>query len=102
MAHAVRRPMALTLNTDGRPHPMENALTALTVVLGLLAFITSFFHNLHLLTSWSGLAGIITGAWGQYVSATTAERFLLVIFLGASAVGLGIGLAHGGLFGGLW
>ncbi|WP_055590018.1 hypothetical protein [Peterkaempfera griseoplana] len=102
MAHAVRRPMAFTLNTDGRPHPVENALTALTVVLGLLAFITSFFHNLHLLTSWSGLAGIITGAWGQYVSATTAERFLLVIFLGASAVGFGIGLAHGGLFGGLW
>ncbi|AXI78604.1 hypothetical protein [Peterkaempfera bronchialis] len=102
MAHAVRRMSTFTLNTDGRPHPVENSLTALTVVFGLLAFISSFFHGLHLLTSWSGLAGIVTGAWGQYVSATTAERFLLVIFLAASAVGFGIGLAHGGLFGGLW
>ncbi|MCD0482183.1 hypothetical protein [Streptacidiphilus sp. ASG 303] len=102
MSHAARRVPAFTLNTDGRPHPTENALTALTVVFGLIAFITAFFPGLHLLTSWTGLAGIITGAWGQYVSATTAERFLLVIFLGASAVGFYLGLSHGGLFGGLW
>ncbi|MFJ6211936.1 hypothetical protein ACIQGZ_01125 [Streptomyces sp. NPDC092296] len=102
MAQAVRRMPAFTLNTDGKSHPVENSLAALTVVLGLLAFVSSFFHNLHLLSSWSGLAGIVTGLWGQYVSATTAERFVLVIFLGASAIGFGIGLAHGGLFGGVW
>lgn len=32
---------ALTLNTDGRAHPVENAFAAATVVLGLAAFITA-------------------------------------------------------------
>ena len=73
MPQDVRRPPALTLNTDGRKHPKQNTLTALTVVFGLLAVVSAFFHDLHLLSSWSGLAGIATGAWGQYVSATTAE-----------------------------
>jgi hypothetical protein len=102
MAHAERRMSAFTLNTDGKTHPVQNSLAVLTAVLGAIALVSCFFDNLHLLSSWSGLAGICTGLWGQYVSATTAERFVLVIALGASAVGFGIGLAHGGLFGGVW
>lgn len=102
MAQTARRFPSVTLNTDGHPHPLENALVGLTVVLGLLAFISSFFHSLHLLSSWTGLAGIVTGLWGQFISVTTAERFVVVIALGASLFGLGIGLAHGGLFGGVW
>ncbi|GAA1072987.1 hypothetical protein GCM10009665_79240 [Kitasatospora nipponensis] len=102
MAQTVRRFPALTLNTDGHAHPRENTLVGLTVVLGLVAFITSYWHNLHMLSSWTGLAGVITGLWGQFISATTAERFVVVIALALSAFGLGIGLAHGGLFGGVW
>ena len=91
----------LTLNTDGRPHPVQNMLTGFTFMLGTVAFLSSFWHNLHLLSSWTGLFGILSGVTGQLISATTAERFILVIFLGMSALGFGIGLAHGGLFGGL-
>jgi hypothetical protein len=101
MPQAIRR-LPLTLNTDGQPHPKENSLAGATLVLGLLAFISSFFHDLHLLSAWAGLIGIVTGAWGQYISATTAERFLLVIGLVGSGVGFGIALAHGGPFGGVW
>ncbi|WP_441251250.1 hypothetical protein [Kitasatospora sp. McL0602] len=101
MAQTIRRFPSVTLNTDGHPHPRENTLVGLTVVFGLLAFITSFFHGLHMLSSWTGLAGIVTGLWGQFISVTTAERFVVVIALGASLFGFGIGLAHGGLFGGL-
>ncbi|MDH6143205.1 putative membrane protein [Kitasatospora sp. GP30] len=100
MAQTIRRVPAFTLNTDGHSHPRENTLVALTAVLGVLAFTSSFFHNLHLLSSWSGLIGVITGLWGQFISATTAERFVLVIGIAMSAFGLGIALAHGGLFGG--
>ncbi len=71
-----------------------------TVVLGAVAFVTAFFHNLHLLTSWAGLIGILTGAYGQFISVTTRERFALIIGLGASAIGFYLGMAHGGLFGG--
>lgn len=74
---------------------------AVTVVLGALAFSTAFFHSLHLVSSWAGLIGILTGAYGQFISETTRERFLLILGLGASAVGFFLGMAHGGLFGGV-
>ncbi|MQS13214.1 hypothetical protein F7Q99_13205 [Streptomyces kaniharaensis] len=99
MAQSVQRMPALTLNTDGHPHPRENTLVALTALLGTIAFTTSFFHNLHILTSWTGLFGIVTGLWGMFISVTTAERFVLMITLGASAIGFYLGIARGGLWG---
>ncbi|MFS4091816.1 hypothetical protein [Streptomyces sp. AF1A] len=87
--------------TDGKPHPLQNALMAVTLVLGATSFITSFFHSLHLLTSWTGLVGILIGAYGQWVSVTTRQRFGLILGLGASGIGLLVGMAHGGLFGGI-
>lgn len=88
-------------NSDGKAHPLQDTLAAITVVLGAIAISTCMFRGLHLLASWTGLVGIFTAGWGQYISATTAERFVLIIAGGACAVGFGIGLAHGGLFGGL-
>jgi hypothetical protein len=90
------------LATDGKPHPLQATLLAVTLVLGITSFITAMFHHLHLLSSWAGLAGIITGAYGQWISETTRERFGLILGLGAAAVGFFLGMAHGGLFGGLF
>ena len=87
--------------TDGKPHPIQDTLLAVTLVVGVTAFVTGFFHHLHLLSSWAGLVGIITGAYGQWISVTTRERFGLILGLGASAVGFFLGMAHGGLFGGV-
>ncbi|EMF27148.1 hypothetical protein H114_20527 [Streptomyces gancidicus BKS 13-15] len=87
--------------TDGKPHPLQDTLLAVTMALGLTAFISAQFHNLHLLSSWTGLVGILTGAYGQWVSVTTRERFGLILGLGLSAVGFFLGMAHGGLFGGV-
>ncbi|MFF9866555.1 hypothetical protein ACF1G0_14175 [Streptomyces sp. NPDC013953] len=102
MAQAFHRhPTSSLFATDGKPHPLQDTLMAVTLVLGVLAFITAQFHSLHLLSSWSGLVGILTGAYGQFISETTRERTLLIIGLGASAVGFFLGMAHGGLFGGL-
>ncbi|MFF4588467.1 hypothetical protein [Streptomyces sp. NPDC001388] len=88
--------------TDGRAHPVQDALMAVTLVLGLVSFVTAMFDNLHLISSWTGLVGIGTGAYGQWISETTRERFFLILGLGASGVGFFLGMAHGGLFGGLW
>jgi len=101
MAQVLRRPQLgqrphLTLNTDGRRHPVENALTALTVLLGVVALACTLSESLHVIGSWAGLVGVIVGLYGQLRSATTAERFVLVIFLGAAAVGFGLNMAHGG------
>ncbi|MER5541549.1 hypothetical protein ACWDBD_03305 [Streptomyces sp. NPDC001118] len=87
--------------TDGKPHPLQDSLTAAALVLGVLSFITSFFHSLHLLTSWAGLVGLGVGVYGQWISVTTRQRFGLILGLGAAGVGFLIGMAHGGLFGGV-
>ncbi|MFD7897780.1 MULTISPECIES: hypothetical protein [unclassified Streptomyces] len=102
MAQAMRPNSATSLfSTDGKRHPRQDTLVAVTLTLGLLAFFSAFFYNLHLLSSWAGLVGILTGAYGQFISVTTRERFLTILGLGASAVGFFLGMAHGGLFGGV-
>ncbi|MER6327074.1 hypothetical protein, partial [Streptomyces coelicoflavus] len=76
MAQIMRpaRPRTGLLATDGKPHPLQDALLAVTLVLGVLALATASFRGLHVLTSWAGLLGVLTGGYGQYVSATTRER----------------------------
>jgi hypothetical protein len=94
------------LNTDGRPHPVENAFAALTLLLGAVALLTGLLTQfevaeLHLIASWAGLAGVVAGGWGQYISVTLGERFLLIIGLGAASFGLFLGMFLGGPFGGV-
>ncbi|MDT3396300.1 hypothetical protein RKE29_06545 [Streptomyces sp. B1866] len=98
---APRGPFSL-LDTDGRPHPVEDSLAVLTLLLGAVAFGTSLADHLYLTSSWTGLVGVLTGAWGQLISATTAERFVLIIGMGAAAVGFYLGMAHGGLYSGMF
>ena len=97
MAHADHH-RHLTLNTDGRAHPLENALTFAVAAFATVAAISAFFPETHLIGSWAGLLGVLTGIYAQYRSATTAERFVIIIGWGVSAVGLAMGLAHGGLY----
>ncbi|MGC0383756.1 hypothetical protein [Streptomyces sp. SAI-129] len=101
MAQIMRpaRPRTGLLATDGKRHPLQDTLLAVTVVLGVLALATASFRGLHVLTSWAGLLGVLTGGYGQYVSETTRERFGLVLGLGACALGLFFGIYHGGLVG---
>lgn len=102
MAQTLRPNIAGSLlATDDKPHPVQDTLLAVTLLLGAVSFITAMFHHLHLLSSWTGLVGILTGAYGQFISETTRERFGLIVGLGASAVGFFLGMAHGGLFGGV-
>jgi hypothetical protein len=98
MAHAQHHHRHLTLNTDGENHPLENALTLAVALLGAVAAISAFFPEAHVLSSWAGLLGVAAGIYGQYRSATTAERFVILVGWGAAAVGLAIGLANGGLW----
>lgn len=104
MGQAIRRRQQNPLTwlaSDRRAHPLPLTLAVTTLLLGALAALTAFFPGLHVVSFWAGLAGLLTGAWGQMISATTGERFLLVT--GAVAAGFGglMGLAHGGPFGGL-
>ncbi|MGW0205570.1 hypothetical protein ACWDZ8_06970 [Streptomyces sp. NPDC003233] len=103
MAQALHPNIAGSLfATDGKRRPLQDALTGATLILGVLAFITSFFHGLHLLSSWTGLVGLGVGIYGQWISVTTRQRFGLVVGMGAAGVGFLISMANGGLFGGLF
>jgi hypothetical protein len=89
--------------TDGRPHPLLNMTSACTLVVGLVSFalgmvlryVTST-HALALAAAITGLASLLVGLYTQMVSATRAERILLVTGMIAGFVGLALGLAHGG------
>jgi hypothetical protein len=99
MAQATARRFHLphpTLNTDGQRHPLANTMTALTVILGSVAIACAFDDDLHAVGSWLGMAGTLIGFYAQFISATTAERFANVIFIGAAFVGWGLNMAHGG------
>ncbi|EGG46048.1 MULTISPECIES: hypothetical protein [Streptomyces] len=101
MAQIMRpaRPRNGLLATDGKPHPLQDTLLAVTLVLGVISLVTAGFPGLHVLTACTGLVGVLTGGYGQFISETTRQRFGLVIGLGAAAIGLYFGMAHGGFAG---
>ena len=84
------------LNTDGKPHPLENALTVFTLAAGLVSFALGFIVRAHLAATVLGLAGFGIGLYAQLISATRAERMLIVVGVTAAFVGVGLGIAHGG------
>ncbi|WP_020557171.1 hypothetical protein [Embleya scabrispora] len=88
----------LTLNSDGRAHPRENALVATVVLFALVGGICAIFEDMHVLGAWTALAGVVTGLVSQMFSATTGERVVTVIALGVSAVALFMNMFHGGLY----
>ncbi|MDH2425533.1 hypothetical protein [Sphaerisporangium sp. TRM90804] len=87
---------ALRLNTDGRRHPVENALSLTVLGLGLVAFVCGFIVSAHVVASWAGVAGFLVGLVSQYFSATTAERSVNVVGMVMSFVGVLTGVSHGG------
>ena len=88
----------LTLNTDGGRHPLENTLAIFTLAAGVVAFAFGFVPSRHVLACWLGLAALAVGLFDQMISATRAERMVIVTGLIGAFVGLALGLAHGGLF----
>ncbi|HSF26335.1 MAG TPA: hypothetical protein VLC50_02335 [Actinomycetes bacterium] len=98
MAHTLHPRPRLTLNTDGHRHPRENTLTAITLVAAIISLTCAFVPSWHLLGGWAGLIGMLTGGVAQYLSATTAQRMIVVPALIGSAVGLAFGLHNGGLW----
>jgi hypothetical protein len=85
------------LNTDGRRHPMENALAFATVGLAVVSLVCAAAPAWHVLGSWAGLVGAVTGGWDQFISKTRGERWVIVVGLVASALGFALNLANGGL-----
>ena len=86
----------LTLNSDGQSHPRENALAVFTLVTGLITFAVGWVVSLRALASILGIVSLLVGLYAQLISATRAERMIIVTGLVAAFVGTALGLAHGG------
>jgi hypothetical protein len=97
-----RRPNIL--NSDGRPHPIENVLTIFTLLDGLVSFVLGLLIRNVPLTgagviitaSATGLSAMLVGLYAQMISATREQRVLIVTGIIAGFVGLAIGLGRGG------
>ena len=91
------------LNSDGKPHPVENILTVFTLIVGLVSFVLGMIiRNVHtgaaviVIATATGLVAILVGLYAQMVSATTNQRVLIVAGMIAGFVGLALGLSRGG------
>jgi uncharacterized membrane protein len=91
------------LNTDGQPHPVENAMTILVLVSGLVSFVLGLVvRNVHtgkaviIIATVTGLFALLVGLYIQMVSSTRNQRVLIVTGIIAGFVGLAIGLSKGG------
>jgi FtsH-binding integral membrane protein len=107
MAGDVRTsPRPHILNTDGQPHPVENAMTIFVLVAGLVSFVLGLIvRNVstgpaaHIIATATGLAALLIGLYAQMVSSTRNQRVLIVAGIIAGFVGLAIGLSKGGFAG---
>ena len=91
------------LNTDGRPHPVENTIAILVLVSGLVSFVLGLVvRNAHtgkaaiIIATVTGLFALLVGLYIQMVSSTRNQRVLIVAGIIAGFVGLAIGLSKGG------
>jgi hypothetical protein len=98
----------VTLNSDGRPHKLVNALAIFALVVGMASFVLGIvIRNVGgtagvgwaAITTSAGLVSMLVGLYAQMISATREQRVLIVTGIIAGFVGFAIGLAHGG-FGG--
>jgi hypothetical protein len=92
----VIRRAGLGVDSEARPSPRENRLILITVVLAVVALACAFVESLHVIASVAGLLGMAVGLWAQMVSSTTAQRWVIIIALGAATIGFAFGLANGG------
>ncbi len=94
---------AKILNSDGQPHPVENILTIVTLIVGLVSFVLGMIvRNAHtgaaviITATATGLVACLVGLYVQMISATRPQRILIVTGIIAGFVGLAIGLSKGG------
>ena len=97
-AASTRPRSLLSLNSDGQRHPLENSLALFTLVGGLIVFAVGWVVELRALASVLGIVTMLVGLYAQLISATRAERRIIVTGLVAAFVGTALGFGHGGFW----
>ncbi|HEU5418083.1 MAG TPA: hypothetical protein VFV41_10365 [Streptosporangiaceae bacterium] len=90
------QPSWLSLNTDGRRHPLLNFFAAFTLVVGVAGFVCGLIVSARAVATVLGIIGLGVGMVTQMYSATREQRILIVTGIIGAVVGLGLGVGHGG------
>jgi uncharacterized membrane protein len=101
---AHRRVSHLTLNSDGKPHVLENVLAISVLAIGIASFVLGLIVRnestaglaMAIAAGATGLYSLVIGLVAQMMSSTREERVIIVTGIIAGFVGLALGLAHGG------
>lgn len=86
-------PADARLHAHERPHPREEALAWATLVIGVVSFLFAAFGGF-MVGMVLGFAGIALGLYAQLVSATTAERWVILPGLAMAALGAGLNMFY--------
>lgn len=97
-AASTRPRSPLSLNSDGQSHRLENSLAVFTLVTGLIVFAAGWVVALRAFASVLGIVSMLVGLYAQMISATRAERMIIVTGLVAAFVGTALAFGHGGFW----
>jgi hypothetical protein len=94
----------VNFNSDGQRHPLLNSVSICTLVSGLASFVLGLvIRNIPtaglvpaIASAATGLTAMLAGLCAQMVSATRAQRALIVWGIASGFIGFALGLAHGG------
>lgn len=88
----------LTLNSDGRRHPILNVAAVFSFLAGIAAFACGLIVRAHTAGTVLGIAAFAVGLLTQLNSATREQRVITVAGIIAAFVGMALSIAHGGFY----
>lgn len=86
------------IGLDGEPerHRLQDALAVASITIGIAALVLGWIPATHFPGAVAGLIGLPLALYSQMISETTNERWLNVIGMVASFLGVGFALNNGG------
>jgi hypothetical protein len=88
----------LTLNSDGRRHPILNIAAVFSFAAGIAGFACGLIVRAHTAATVLGIVAFGVGLLVQLNSATREQRVITVAGIIAAFVGMALGIAHGGFY----
>lgn len=85
-----------TAAAEAEPHRLQAVLAVAAVTIGIAALIMGWIPATHFPGAVAGVIGLPLALYSQLISATTNERWLNVIGMVASFLGVAFALSHGG------
>jgi uncharacterized membrane protein YcfT len=84
------------VDAETEPHRLQDVLAVAAVTIGIAALVLGWIPATHLPGAVAGVIGLPLALYSQLISATINERWLNVIGMITSFLGVAFALSHGG------